>query len=408
MGPFHLFRRSISLLLWSALVLGAAKFSVTAFLAVYLSQILRLPAWQTGTILSTALIVNYALPAFSGAVTDRIGYRTAMALGCGFIGAGYSLFALSGIFPLLVLAAFFVGLGSALFDPSLRAALGHLPKALRKRAFTGLNLALNGGAVLGAGLGGGAVSLFNEKSPLIIGALLSLALAASFLMLGSHLPGGSPSGRLRQTIRNVFSNRRFLRFSLTMSLYWIMYAQLTMAFPLQMFHLTRDSRWSGLIILTNGLFALLFMFLVRRRLEQTGSLERIRIGFAITAAGLAAVPLQASTAAWVILCVLLFTIGETFALPGMDIAVAEFSRSRDTAAHYGVFELSFALGGSLGSYMGAVWMERWGETAWPWILLSLPGIAGFFLMRYLVRDLRENPGGQNLFLRAATRRRFFP
>ena len=175
-----------------------------------------------------------------------------------------------------------------------------------------------------------------------------------------------------------------------------------------MFHLTRDSRWSGLIILTNGLFALLFMFLVRRRLEQTGSLERIRIGFAITAAGLAAVPLQASTAAWVILCVLLFTIGETFTLPGMDIAVAEFSRSRDTAAHYGVFELSFALGGSLGSYMGAVWMERWGETAWPWILLSLPGIAGFFLMHYLVRDLRENPGGQNLSLRAATRRRFFP
>ena len=90
MVSFRIFPGNIKLVLWSALVLNAAKFSVTAFLAVYLSKILRLPVWQTGTILSTALIVNYALPAFLGAVTDRIGYRSAMALGCGFIGIGYS------------------------------------------------------------------------------------------------------------------------------------------------------------------------------------------------------------------------------------------------------------------------------------------------------------------------------
>lgn len=307
-----------------------------------------------------------------GSVMGRM--RSVMLIGTGFLlcSLGYTglVFKLSFLGYLACAAA--VGTGSALYDPTLRSIMAQLSKESKNKAFTYFNQSLNGGAILGALFGAILITFSGSNAPLLFGGAIYFILFVLTFKFPSHFPN-----RDQETVSDssvsVWNHLPFIRFTLILSLFWMMYVQLTAALPLQLFHLTGRSDWSSLIVITNGALAFLFMFFMRYRFDTDHCIQLIRTGLLIMGLGLALTP-WISSSIWVLFCVLLFTLGETLALPGMDIAVAEYSGLRNTGAFYSIFSLSYALGGSIGNYTGTWLLQQFPGSLWPWCCFVVMGV----------------------------------
>jgi MFS family permease len=140
-----------------------------------------------------ALLVGVAAP-LAGGLVDRRGERTPTVLG--FLGAGVGMailaipgVSLHGIGTAFALIPIGLGLGM-LFVPVSRAALNATPDASHGRVSALLSAARLGGAAIGAGLAG--VALSGGASTSTVHLALAVA-AASCLLLG--LPAAGQFGR---------------------------------------------------------------------------------------------------------------------------------------------------------------------------------------------------------------------
>ncbi|MCY9593895.1 MFS transporter [Paenibacillus chitinolyticus] len=361
--------------------INMGRFSVFTFLAVYLTHTLQFPAWQSGTVLTVALLINQVVPLFSGMIGDRIGYSTMLVAGTFLAALGYlGIYALDS-FGGLVLAACFIGIGPAMYEPSIKSLFGNLPHVLRRRAFTYFNQALNAGAVLGAVTGGILVS-FHTSYPMLFGAGLFLLVSLLLLTQAKSFPKGRHSAKMLDSYKKVLRNRPFLAFSGAMAMFWIMFTQLSVSLPLEVYRMSGNERLVSSVVIFNGLYAVLFMFLLRGVFQRNPAAVIVKYGMLIIGLGLLAVPWVPSVL-WVLLCVLVFTSGETLVLPGVDIAIAEYSMNEDTGAFYGAFGLSYAVGGTIGNYLGTWLSGEYGGTVWPWVIYGMIGLCGFICLQVL-------------------------
>lgn len=325
-----------------------------------------------------ALLFHQVVPIFSGMISDRIGYSSMLVLGCFFSSLGYTGFYLFTTFTGLIISAFFVGIGAAFYEPSIKSIFGNLSTEYRRQAFTYFNQALNAGAVIGA-LIGGFLIVYKSSFPMILGGGIFFFVTIILLFFIKKLPDGNHSIKIIDSYKQVIKNKNFLKFSIIMILFWVMYAQLTVSLPLEAYRLAHSDQFISSIIISNGLYAFLLMFFLRKIFQKTNSSSVIKIGMIIMGGGLLGVALAPSLL-WLIVCVLLFTTGETFVLPGADIAIAEYSSYKDTGAFYGVFGISYAIGGSVGNFLGTWLMDKYGDTLVPWFVYGLIGLIGFTLM----------------------------
>lgn len=303
-----------------------------------------------------------------------------LVFGCFFSSLGYTGFYLFSTFSGLAISALFVGFGAAFYEPSIKSIFGNLSHTYRRKAFTYFNQALNAGAVIGA-FAGGILITYKPSFPMLLGGGTFFLVTIILLFIIKKLPDGNHSIKISESYRLVFKNKKFLKFSLIMILFWMMYAQLTISLPLKAYRLAHNDQFISSIIISNGLYAFLLMFFLRRVFHKANSFSIIKMGMLIMGGGLLGV-LFFPSIFWVIFCILLFTTGETFVLPGADIAIAEYSSYKDTGAFYGIFGVSYAIGGTLGNFLGTWLMDEYGGTLFPWLIYGIIGLIGFSLMNY--------------------------
>ncbi|WP_372508772.1 MDR family MFS transporter [Pseudalkalibacillus decolorationis] len=383
--PFPFFAK---LLVAATFFINFGRFLVFTFLTVYLTHTLDFEPWQTGTILTIALLVNQILPLISGVVGDRIGYSTMLVLGCISSSVGFFCVYSFASFQEMIGAAILIGGGAALYEPSIKSIFGNLQDESRKKAFTYFNQALNAGAVLGA-LAGGLSVQYSASLPMLFGTILFTVVSIVLLFLIRKFPKGKHSSSFRDSYRNVLKHKEFRLFSIAMIFFWIMYAQLTVSLPLEMYRVSESSELVSGVIISNGLFAFVLMFFLRRLFNKGKSNQLVKYGMLIMGSGLILIAFNSSVF-WVIFCVLVFTIGETLGLPGADLAIAEYSSYEDVGAFYGVFGISFAIGGTLGNYLGTWLMGQYGGSYLPWLIYGLMGAVGFGLMKTLEKKVKCN------------------
>lgn len=367
----------------STLLINMGRFSVFTFLAVYLTQHLNMASWAAGTILTITLVFHQVVPVFSGVISDRIGYSRMLISGCFFSFLGYFGIYYFDQFIHFIIPAFFVGLGAAFYEPSIKSIIGNLPLAFRRNGFTYFNQALNAGAVVGAVLGGVMV-IFNSALPILLGSLTFLLITIILLFVLKDIPAGNHTFKVKDSYMKVLKNKNFMAFSGAMIFFWMLYTQLTISLPLDMYRVSGSEQNASLVIIVNGLYGFFIMFLLRKMFTGARSAFVVKAGLMIMGVGLLCVPLIPSII-WLVFCVLLFTTGETFVLPGADIAIAEFSSYEDTGAFYGMFGISYAIGGSAGNYLGTWLMASFGGTSLPWLIYAGIGSIGFIFMHLIDR-----------------------
>ncbi|QBD81488.1 MFS transporter [Ktedonosporobacter rubrisoli] len=373
------------LLLTSAFLMNVGQFMILPFLAVYLTTTLHYPAWQVGTLLSANILCTRALPLAAGMIGDRLSHSTTILTGILVRSLGFLGLALFQSFPFLLGATLLMGTGGALYNPSIHSVFAAQPAEQHKRIFSTLNQVLNLGAVLGPLLGS-LLLLFGPQLPFFGGSGLFFLIALTLFFFRQQYRTSATRTQLVDSFRQVLGHKHFMLFTLFMVLFWILFTQLTVAFPLEAFRISHNDFYVSAVYWVNGGTGFVLMAIVLKKVFQRyNPMYLVSIGMLCTGLGFALIQFF-HTGFWLLCCVGIYTLGETLVLPGSDMVVADISTSsqENAGAFFGMFSLSWALGGAIGNYLGTALIES-GDPAWSWTLYGLIGLVGCILTLWQAR-----------------------
>lgn len=125
----------IKVLLTAVLFMNTGSFMIMPFLALYLTNDLHFSSWEVGTILTTILVSQRGLPIFTGFIGDRVSHTVNVIVGVMVRALGFGAFVFANSFWSVTIAAFLIGFGGALFDPSVTAFFTSQKETVRKNIY---------------------------------------------------------------------------------------------------------------------------------------------------------------------------------------------------------------------------------------------------------------------------------
>lgn len=379
----------IKMLLLAVLLMNTGSFMIMPFLALHLTNNLHFSSWEVGTILTTILIAHRGLPVFTGFIGDRVSHTVNVIGGVMVRALGFGAFVFADSFWPVIIAAFFFGFGGALFDPSVTAFFTSQKETVRKKIFTYFNQMLNTGVIIGP-LVGALLIQFNPVYPFTIAGITMLVLSFILFIYRSKYPRTiKDNQKILLSLKTAISNKLFVSFICVLSLFWIMFAQLNISFPIKAYDLSGNTQLVSSLFIINGVTGLLLMFFLRKVFINQDPMIMVKIGVLIMGIAIGIIPLIPSIY-WMLFCVFLYTLGETLALPGAEMTVAQFSANKPAGLFFGMFQACWAIGGSLGNYLGA-WLNKYNDIPWSWFIFLAIGVLTSILFNMIHQRMKRNP-----------------
>ncbi|MGO4429872.1 MFS transporter, partial [Streptomyces sp. MCAF7] len=146
-------------------------------------------------------------------------------------------------------------------------------------------------------------------------------------------------------------DRWFVAFWVLMLPWWFLFTQLGVAIPLRSDALA-DTGWISALYLANGVTGMVCILFVKRLSDRLGTRTMPALGYLFVAIGFGSVPFSESPW-WLLGCVAVYTVGETVILFSTQLILASFAHGSTRASYFGVYAASWALGGSVGNYVGS-------------------------------------------------------
>jgi MFS family permease len=376
-GPLRLLRRLPPPV--RLLVAGTFVNRVGTLIVPYLSLVLvrefHLDAWQAG-----ALMTAYGTGAIcailgGGVLTDRLGRRPTLMLS--MFGGGALAVAMGAApsvtaFVPLLLAFGFV---SDLYRPAAVAMLGDLlPSSERALGFAALRAAVNLGFAIGVSLGGVLADvtwrlLFagDGLTSILFGVIVWRAVKETRPAAAPMDPGrGAARGPSpwRDPVYVEMLVATFLSCVVLVSFATVLPLTVTAIYPARVY---------GLLMAVNGVVIALFEMSVVNMLGRVRRLRAAALGFALMGLGFGLVGVARHWSA-LLLCVLLWTVGEILCGPQASAFVADWSPAETRGRYMAAFQSTFTLAVALNPLLFLPLHARLGEAAfWPLVgLVSLP------------------------------------
>jgi MFS family permease len=82
-------------------------------------------------------------------------------------------------------------------------------------------------------------------------------------------------------------------------------------------------------------------------------------------------------------------VGETLVFPSSELAVSDFANQINVGTYFGIFNLSWAIGAMIGSYLGTWLLATFPNTIVPWITFGIIGLIAFILLAYVPDPARQ-------------------
>jgi MFS family permease len=341
-------------------------------LPVYLNSSLGLSFATAGLILAAVTLIGRLLPVAGGYLSDRTSQVHCLFIGIALRAAGYAGLALVHSVHELIIPLALNSLGLVLFDPSIRALISQLPKNERAEGFTTLNMCLNGGVIAGPLLGTLLIG-FDARYPFFVSGLLlaALALSGAFVWKGLRALGQIKSthrglGSLVEPLRDPL----FCRFALSIIVVGMLLCQIQYMLPLYGYLLASSLKSMSSVYIVNGVIGIASMLLLKNAIGKYPPLSLLALGIAVVGLSLLLVPLIASRY-WLLMCVAVFTIGETLVLPLQEIQTSHIAPRAQLAQYFGVSEMCWGLGATLATAAGPKLAELGTLSSAPWLALSI-------------------------------------
>lgn len=369
-------------------------FMVIPLVTVHFIDNLGWAAASIGMVLGVRQIVQQGLTVFGGVLSDRLGPKPLILLGCLIRTAGFAWMAFADSVPILMAAAVLSGIGGSLFDAPKSAAITALTKPEdRAKMFSLSSVAGNSGMVLGPLIGAGLIGLGFQVAALMAASVYLLAFLLLFFTL-PYIPPGLEVGRSAITgLKAAVYDRVFLRFTLVMCGYFLLTTQLNVAITLKAIELAGSGATGPLYGLTAGI-AVLFQYPLLRYTERHFRV-RVVLVVAVLLTGIALGLMGVVTAFWqLLLCVALFSVGSMLVFPQQQTLTARMSPEGLTGSYFGFSALSLGIGGAVGSFLGGALVDTGQRIDFeflPWLTFAGVSVLTALGLGWALREVPPAP-----------------
>jgi len=278
--------------------------------------------------------------------------------------------------PLLItIVLFIVAIVAEAFRPANSTAFAQIcPPELRARGFALNRLAINLGVTIGPALGG-ILAMVNYTLIFWVDGLTCL-IASIFLWVffnKSQLMAKHKPQKPDLKVKSPWRDSLFLLILLLLLLMGIIFIQLFNTWPLYMRqHYGLAENRIGLLLAINALLIVLFELPLIHKMEGKNYLKVMAIGALFLAVGFGILPFGSSYY-FVVVTVIIWTIGEMLVFPLMAGFIANRATDDNRGKYMGLFSLTFSLAFVLGPAIGG-WIYDYYGSIQLWLAAGILGI----------------------------------
>lgn len=382
-------------ILCAATLVNRAGTMVLPFLVLYLTRTLHIaPARAALSLTVYGAAALMAMPV-AGRLTDMVGPLAVMKTCLFLSGALLLLFPLAhGFATILVVTFLFAILNESVRPPSFAIISDLVAPPQRRAAFALSRLAVNLGMSVGPALGG-VLALISFRwlfwvdgiTSMLAGLVLVLARWPAKEKLPPREPEWEDARELGREIEaegidllppahpaadlRAFRNRRMLYFLAALIPAQFVFFQLTSTVPLFLVHnLGLPEAIYGTIFTLNTLMIVAIEVPLNTAMAHWSHRSTLMLGAFLYALGFGSYAFLTRPAE-IYGAVVLWTFGEMILLPGSAAYAAEIAPAGRRGEYMGLYTMSFSIAFSLGPWMGANVLDRWGPHAlWGGVFIS--------------------------------------
>ena len=320
--------------------------------------------------MTSSALISVVLGMYGGQISDRLGRRVILLLGCGFSAVGYIILAQATSMALFICGLMIIGVCFAWVDPPVRALMSDLLGDRRRRALA-LQMRyylINVAAVFGP-LVGIVFGLTSQKGTFLITGLSYLPFFVYVLLfipkgklLGEEVAGSGPAVKLHQVIGIIARDSIYVAALLCSILCSVVFIHYEAVLPQYLLSLDGQAaiKLITLILVTNACTVLVFQTFIVRFMAHIALPKRILIGGAIFFLSQLCFFSVRSTEMSIWLAVTcLFSMGEAILMPNLNILLDQLAPAEHRGAYLGASTLS-TLGVAAGPLIGGVLLAMTG------------------------------------------------
>ncbi|WP_368205929.1 MDR family MFS transporter [Aeromonas sp. s5] len=343
-------------------------FMVWPFLSILLYREYGLSASGIGMLLGGAAVLSCLIGFYVGWLSDRLGRRTILLLGCALSCGTYLLLGFGHSLWLIALGVFGSGLSYAFIDTPGKALMGDLlpEKAQRELALHLRYFLLNVGAGVGP-LIGVMVGLGARQETFVVTAasygLLGIAFLLGFRRDCASRPDTGLS--LGAMLRVVGRDRAFMLFILANLLMNLVYAQVES--PLIQY-LTRAGAPEvetlvALLVATNALTIITLQFPLLHLTRRWRVSLRLQFSILLMASAQVMFALSSPALLWPwLVAMFLLSVGEAVLFPLFNVLIDQMAPAHLKGSYFGASALA-GLGWAFSPMVGGWFLQVWGGPA---------------------------------------------
>ncbi|WP_181188427.1 MFS transporter [Actinopolyspora mortivallis] len=363
--------------LGSSFLLGLGYLMAVPLLTSYVASSLGASVAVAGGIIGAMAVTQRGTALFGGVLADVFDRRTVFFVGVGLRALGFAAMAVSGKLPWLVGGAVVASVGGGLATPVLPTAISVVAEEdTRSFLYSTRQSVANVAAALGP-LIGSALLVFGSTGAFWGAAgmhVLVLVFAARYL---PRLHGQSSGGpNVRTLFSRVLADRDLRALLATLLFFWAVQTQLVVSFTSQAGRIAEggvdaDARAVSLLYLVNGSLFVVSQFTAFRVIKRFSSVTLLGLGGCMMACGVAFAVLVENLPA-LLGCVVVFTLGEVLALPGVELLVSSIAPPAMVSSYFGLASSVAGVGIAFGSVSGGAAMAST-SGALPALLMAVFG-----------------------------------
>ncbi|WP_054814632.1 MFS transporter [Nocardia arizonensis] len=409
---FRTFPLSVRLLLVNQLAGNIGFYMLIPFLADYLLEDLALSAAVVGVVLGVRNLSQQGLFLVGGTAADRLGARRVIIVGAAIRATGFTLFAVGGSLPVVLLASVLTGFAGALFNPAVRAYIARDSDDRAADAFALFNIFGNVGSAAGPIVGTVLISLgFRLTAVVAAGVFLTLTIAQLLLLPDRR---ATPSGtHVLGDLATLARHRAFWLFAVALMGMFALQSQIYFIFTLQAQNAAGDTAGAAAVaalFLTETVVILALQVRITRVFGSRARGPAMAIGMAVMGGAFLVPPAAARVidavtdggaplvvaVVPVLIAAAILAIGIMTVQPFVNELIPRFGGPSLTGTYYGAFYLvSGVFTVTLTSTVGSAIDRLGGALAWwPASLCAATGFASAAAVLALHRSgVLPAPGG---------------
>jgi len=363
-------------LLSMVMLINRSSSMAVPFMSLYMTQYLHRPPSDAGLIITLFGIGSILGATTGGKLTDVVGFRTVQIVSSVIGGVFFIFFSTLTNFHFLCILTVVISFFSEAFRPANFAAIAtYAAPGTQTRSYSLNRLATNLGWAFGSSVGG-IVASFNYKLLFVIDGSVSILAGILILCLLPALKvhgGVTKEDHTGAVIVKPWKDLLFIKFLLLTTLLTTCFFLMFRVVPLfykEKWHL--DEMVIGIILGMNGIIIALFEMVMISKIENKRSpVFYIMTGVLLIASSYLILMLpKLIPVVLAVLSMIMFTLGEMFALPFINTFVMSRANSGNRGQYAAGYTLSWSVAQVIGPASGFYLAEHLGYN-WLWSLLVL-------------------------------------